>query len=131
MKEIIWNLKEGIVFKWIWWNMKSLGFWKWLALEFNNGWYVTHSFKWLVFLKSMFNYFIGHPFLGFGIASISVVVFGMASSGVLLPIFLIVLAEEARQFFWQQKAGKWWPVDTLADIATWLAGGLLFQHFYL
>jgi hypothetical protein len=128
MNEIIKNLKECTAFRAIKTNIKVLGFWKWFLNEFNTGWYATRSFKWSVFLKSCFNYAIGHPFLGFGVAAIATIVFKMQDP--IKAVLVVVLLEQARQFFIQKKAAAWYPNDCLADIFTWLIGGAFFHALY-
>lgn len=130
-RKLIWyNLRTFRMFKFIAKNIKEFGFWKWFALEFNNGWYSTYTFEWPVFLKSLFNYFIGHPFLGFGISSIWVIGFGMDKEYVYVPILTLVILEELRQTIIVKLAAKWWPIDSLFDILTWISGGVIFNLAY-
>lgn len=127
IKEILYNLKTFAMFKFIAFNIKTLGFWGWFIREFNNGWYYERKFVWKYFLSSMFNYFIGHPFLGFGISSIAVLVLGW-ESGYLLTLG-IVIGVELYQMLFKMKAAVWYPIDAINDIATWMLGAYLFNLF--
>ncbi len=125
LKDLIYDLTHFTMFKWIWGNIQELGFFKWFLIEFNNSWYKTRSFRWSGFLKVWFNFLIGHPFLGFGISSIAVLVFGWESGTWL--VLGIVIGEEIRQMLFGMKAKVWYPIDALADISTWMAGAFLFN----
>ena len=128
MKKIIHNLVTFEMFKFIGRNIKELGFWGWFIREFNNGWYKERRFQWKHFLKSLFNYAIGHPFLGFGISSIAVLVLGW-ENGYFLTLG-IVIGVELYQMLFQMKARVWYPIDALMDILTWVVGSFIFMRFY-
>ena len=132
IKNIWYQLIHFTMFKFIIDNIKGVGFWKWLSREFNTGYYAYGHWYWgwKGFTKSMFNYLIGHPFLGFGISSIWVIAFGMSEKSAYLPVLTLVILEEMRQTIIVKRAARWWPVDSFFDVLTWLAGAGIFNILY-
>ena len=121
-----------MAFKTIQDNIETFGFWTWLSREFNTYYYDSGGWYWgnPGFLKSCFNYFIGHPFLGWGVSSIAILLFDVPRIiGIFIVIAFVILVE-MYQFIWQKEAEKWFPVDAFFDVLTWTAGAVIFYYTY-